>query len=143
MRQQEQAPKTSISKVRVRYQETDQMGVVYHSNYLVWFEIGRTKLVRDLGFSYRELEKKGILLPVVEAHANYRYPARYDDEIRIETKIKELTKRKIVFSYQIFADAESKLLAQGYTRHIWVSKEMKPISLNDRFPEFFEELCSV
>ena len=108
---------------RVRYAETDQMGIVYYANYLVWFEIGRVEVLRTLGLSYRELETEhGCILPVVEATCRYRAPARYDDEILIETRPALLRGSVLKFAYRILrkeADgAEPTLLAEGETVHV-------------------------
>ena len=131
------------TKIRVRYQETDQMGVVYHANYIVWFEVGRTHLIRQSGFSYRELEKQGILLPVVDVHCKYRAPARYEDEIKILTKIDELTPYKIIFSYEVKRDSDDALLAYGSTTHMWVNRDMRPTNVNRAYPELYETLTQL
>lgn len=110
-------------QVRVRYAETDQMGIVYYANYLVWFELGRVELLRSLGLAYSQLEKEHeCILPVVEATCRYRSPAKYDDEIMIETRPAMLRGSVIKFAYRILrkgADgAEPKLLAEGETVHV-------------------------
>jgi acyl-CoA thioester hydrolase len=111
-------------EVRVRYAETDQMGIVYYANYLVWFEIGRVELLRSLGLSYSQLEKDHLcILPVVEASCRYRSPARYDDQIQIETRPALLRGSVVKFAYQIWRKAthpgdERKLLAEGETVHV-------------------------
>ena len=112
------------TQVRVRYAETDQMGIVYYANYLVWFEIGRVELLRSLGLAYSQLETDHLcILPVVEATCRYRSPARYDDEILIETRPSLLRGSVIKFAYQIWRKAsregeEPKLLAEGETVHV-------------------------
>jgi acyl-CoA thioester hydrolase len=116
--------------VRVRYAETDQMGVVYYANYLVWFEIGRVELLRALGFSYRQLEEEhGCILPVAEARCRYRAPARYDDAILIEARPALLRGSVLKFAYRILRDAgegtEPTLLAEGETVHVVCDTEMK------------------
>ncbi|MXQ54117.1 acyl-CoA thioesterase [Shimazuella alba] len=131
------------TEIRVRYQETDQMGVVYHANYLVWFEVGRTNLIRKLGFSYPILEAKGILLPVVDVGAQYRDSAKYDDVVVVETEIEEIGPSKIVFHYCIKRKADQKLLATGHTKHIWVSREMKRIRLSEKCPELYNQLLKL
>ena len=87
--------------IRVRYAETDKMGVVYHANYFMWFEIGRCELLRGIGRSYREMEAEGIWLPVIEAHCEYKSPARYDDELRVKTNGKLLSPARVEFAYEI------------------------------------------
>jgi len=112
------------TEVRVRYAETDQMGIVYYANYLVWFELGRVELLRSLGLAYSQLEKDHqCILPVVEASCRYRSPARYDDQIQIETRPALLRRSVIKFAYQIWRKAshdgeERKLLAEGETVHV-------------------------
>jgi acyl-CoA thioester hydrolase len=103
--------------VRVRYPETDQMGVAHHSHFLVWFEIGRTELMRAQGCAYAELEASGVWMPVVEASCRYVSPARYDDELAIETVLEEVTRVTARFSYRIMRARDGVLLATGATRH--------------------------
>ena len=91
----------SSSAIRVRYGETDQMGVAYHAHYLVWCEVGRTDLIRTLGPSYADLEAEGLRLAVAEATVRYRAPARYDDELRVETRLDRAQSRFVTFSYRI------------------------------------------
>jgi acyl-CoA thioester hydrolase len=111
------------TQVRVRYAETDQMGIVYYANYLVWFELGRVELLRSLGLAYSNLEKDhSLILPVVDAHCRYREPARYDDEILIETSPALLRGSVLKFTYRILRKAsggeEHALLAEGETVHV-------------------------
>jgi acyl-CoA thioester hydrolase len=131
------------TSVRVRYKETDQMGVVHHTNYIVWFEVGRTDLLRQLGLSYRDLEGRGILLPVVDLSCRYVEAARYDDEIRILTRIADLTPGKIIFSYEIRRKPDDAKLARGSTTHLWVSREMKRMNIQRSHPELYEMLAAV
>lgn len=122
-------PKHQV-RLRVRYAETDQMGVVYHANYLVWMEIGRVELVRARGFNYKDLEKtEGILLSVVEAQCRFLHPARYDDEILVETEVMRANARLIEFGYEIRSAQEGRVLATGMTKHCWLNREMKPTKL--------------
>lgn len=107
--------------IRVRYVETDQMGIVYNSNYLIWFEVGRTELFRQLGLPYRLFEEQGLGLAVIEATCRYRKPARYDEELIITTVAEEMSARKVVFSYKIHK--EDLLLAEGSTVHYFINKE--------------------
>ncbi len=125
-------PVTTV--VRVRYAETDQMGIVYYANYLVWFEIGRVELLRSLGFSYSQLESEhGRILPVIEATCRYRSPARYDDRILIETRPAMVRSMVIKFAYRILRKgqdgAEPALLAEGETTHVVCDSQMnkKPL----------------
>lgn len=111
-----------VSEFRVRYAETDQMGVVYHSNYLIWCEIGRTDFIRALGISYAELERQGVALAVVEAHLRYVSPARYDDVVRVTTTVGELRSRVVRFEYSI-ALTDATVLAKGYTTLVALAGE--------------------
>ena len=109
----------SIStKIRVRYQETDKMGIVYHSNYLIWFEIGRTELFKKLGISYAELESKGYFLLVTEAHCNYKAPATYDDEIEVITTLSEFKNSRLAFAYEV--KRGNTLITSGMTKHAFL-----------------------
>ena len=110
---------SSKTRIRVRYSETDQMGIVYHANYLVWFEVGRTELFRELGLPYTILEEQGLGLTVIEAGCRYRKPAHYDDELIIITEINRLSSRAARFSYYVYR--EETLLAEGKTMHIFVN----------------------
>jgi acyl-CoA thioester hydrolase len=133
------------TQVRVRYAETDQMGVVYYANYLVWFEIGRVEVLRTLGLSYRELEQQHLcILPVVEATCRYRAPARYDDEILIETRPVMLRGSVIKFAYRVLRNAaegeELKLLAEGETVHVVCDGEMNRKPLPEQYAEALRTL---
>jgi acyl-CoA thioester hydrolase len=107
----------STAVVRVRYGETDQMGVVYYANYLVWFEVGRSEWLRSLGWTYREMEEHGSRLPVVEAHCKYKQSARYDDEIEIRTRGELQSPVRVKFSYDIVRGTDGALVAHGHTVH--------------------------
>jgi acyl-CoA thioester hydrolase len=121
-------------RLRVRYAETDQMGIVYHANYLVWMEIGRVEFVRARGFNYKDLEQTdGLLLSVVEAQCRYLFPARYDDEIVVHTEIRRANPRLIEFSYEIRLAENNRLLASGTTKHCWLNREMKPTKLPSQY----------
>lgn len=122
------------ARVRVRYAETDQMGVVYHANYVVWMEVGRVEFCRAAGLSYRDMEREGALhLAVIEANCRYIAPARYDDEIDIETRIEKATPRGVHFAY-IMRHAEShQKLAEGFSRHLFLDHDLKPMRLPERF----------
>jgi acyl-CoA thioester hydrolase len=121
------------TRLRVRYAETDQMGVVYHSNFVIWMEVGRVELLRSLGFTYREMENDGYQLPVAEIKCRYKAPARYDDLIRIRTKIVNLREYVIHFSYEILRDEDSTLLAEGESVHIVVGSDMQKSSLPEKY----------
>jgi acyl-CoA thioester hydrolase len=126
------------TEIRVRYAETDQMGVVYYSNYLVWFEIGRVELLRSLGLAYSQLESLyGCILPVAEARCRYRASARYDDQIQIETQPALVRGSLVKFAYKIWRKAsgeeERKLLAEGETTHIVCDKQMNKKRLPEKY----------
>jgi acyl-CoA thioester hydrolase len=114
------------------------MGIVYHSNYIIWFDMGRTEFMRSLGYAYNELEKEGIWLPIIEVGCTYKSPARYDDEITIETFIEELTRVKIKFGYRVYRGDE--LLVEGFTKQGFTSDKLKPIALNKVMPEVYKKL---
>jgi len=126
------------ARVRVRYVETDQMGVVYHSNYLVWFEIGRVELIRRMGLNYKQMEEEdGCGISVVDVHARYRVPARYDDELVIETRLLAARGAVIKFGYRILRVDDGVLLCEGETTHVCVGKDMKKRSLPPKYAERF------
>ena len=127
----------SVSTVRVRYAETDKMGVVYHSNYFVWFEVGRTDLLRNHGWTYREMEADGLSLPVIEAHAEYRQPARYDDELEIRVVGALASPARVQFSYEVVRVADSQLLVTGHTVHAAIDREGRPTRLPERVRGLF------
>ena len=124
-------------RLRVRYAETDQMGVVYYSNYLIWMELGRSELCRAGGVRYRDMEVNDrVLLAVVDAHCRYISPARYDDEIVIHTWISCANKRMVEFSYDILHET-GRAIAKGETRHIFLNPEMKPVRLPEKYHALF------
>ena len=116
----------SSSTVRVRYAETDTMGVVYYANSFVWFEVGRCDLLRAVGSTYRELEARGVLLPVIEAHCEFRDPARYDDELEIATRGALLSPVRVEFRYEVVRRTDRTLLATGRTVHAAVDDQGRP-----------------
>jgi acyl-CoA thioester hydrolase len=121
------------SEIRVRYAETDQMGVAYYANYLIWFEVGRAEFCRRKGFIYADLEKLGYRLAVTDARCHYRNSARYDDLLLVRTQLKELNKRMITFGYQVLRKEDEELIAEGETRHICLDSTNKPKSLPETF----------
>ena len=127
----------TASSVRVRYAETDKMGIVYYSNYLVWFEIGRTDWLRETGLTYREMEANGIQLPVIEAHCEYRQGARYDDDIEIRTRAKKLSPVRIHFDYEAIRRADGVVLATGHTVHATIDRDGRPVRMPDRVKDLF------
>jgi acyl-CoA thioester hydrolase len=134
------------TRIRVRYAETDNMGVVYYSNYLVWMEVGRVELCRALGFEYREMEREdGILLAVAEANCRYLAPARFDDQVIVRTWVEKANRRMAMFSYEMrLANARANgdgepavKLATGYTKHLFLTRDMHPISLPEKYWAMF------
>lgn len=123
------------TNLRVRYQETDQMGVVYHANYLTWFEVGRTEFIRHAGYPYSSFEERGILLPVLRANLHYKTPARYDDEVIVRTMVKNFSGVRITFGYEIVHKQSEGILVTGETEHVWVNKQFRPINLKKVWPE--------
>jgi acyl-CoA thioester hydrolase len=128
---------SSISHVRVRYAETDQMGVVYYANYLVWFEVGRTDLLRQYGWSYREMEVDGYSLPVIDAQCTYKAPAKYDDEIEVRTTGGMVSPVRMKFSYEVVRLADQELLAFGSTVHATLDRTGRPCRLPERVRALF------
>lgn len=126
------------TKLRVRYAETDKMGVVYHSNFVIWFEVGRVELLRQLGFQYSEMEAEdNCHIPVVDLRVRYKAPAQYDDEIVVRTEIKNVRSSLLHFSYEIFRDGNRMLLATGETMHIIVNKELERTALPEKYMRAF------
>ncbi len=129
---------THEARLRVRYAETDQMGVVYYSNYLIWMEVGRVEYCKAVGFSYKEMEADdGVLLTVVEAHCRYLAPARYDEEIGVRTWIEESNTRAVRFGYEIRLAGADRILASGYTKHIFCGLNMRPARLPVKYRGLF------
>jgi acyl-CoA thioester hydrolase len=127
-------------RLRVRYAETDQMGVVYHANYFVWFEVGRVELLRQLGFSYRDMEQNdGCFIAVVDARCRYKAPARYDDEIVVRTYLKNVRESLVHFGYELLRAADDVLLAEGETTHIVTDSEMKVRTIPEKYMSSFRE----
>jgi acyl-CoA thioester hydrolase len=125
------------ARFRVRYAETDQMGVVYYANYLIWMELGRVEYCRQAGIRYRDMEAEdGILLAVAEAHCRYLQPARYDDEIIVETSVSKAHARMIVFEYAI-RRGDGQLLATGQTKHIFCGRDFQPRRLPAKYYSAF------
>lgn len=130
--------------LRVRYQETDQMGVVYHANYLVWFEIGRTHWIRSMDITYKDLEAKGLLLPVIDAHLRYRYPARYDETVVVRTRLQKMRSSGMTFEYEVVRERENDVLVTGETKHVWLDRDRwKPVRFEKKAPDIAERLNAI
>jgi acyl-CoA thioester hydrolase len=130
-------PPESISRIRVRYAETDQMGIVYYAHYFVWFEVARADWLRSLGWTYREMEESGVMLPVIEAHCEYRYPARYDDEVEIRTTGRLLSAVRVAFAYEVTVSGHADIAALGRTTHAGTGLDGRPTGLPDRVRGIF------
>ena len=126
------------TRIRVRYAETDQMGVVYHSNHFIWFEVGRVELLRQLGFSYKEMEQNDdCFIAVVDARCRYKAPVHYDDEIVVRTYLKHVREKVIHFGYELRTADNARLLAEGETTHIVANAQMKPRRLPEKYLHVF------
>jgi acyl-CoA thioester hydrolase len=127
-------------RIRVRYAETDQMGVVYHANYFVWFEVGRVEFLRGMGFSYREMEENdACFIAVVDARCRYKAPAHYDDEIIVRTTLKNVRESVIHFGYELVRDGDATLLAEGETMHVVTDAEMKRRTIPEKYMQAFRD----
>lgn len=126
------------TRLRVRYAETDQMGVVYHSNHLIWFEVGRVELMRQMGFLYRDMEREdGLYIAVAEATCRYRAPVFYDEEVIVRTRLKTVRESVIIFAYELTRADTGALLAEGETTHIVTDSNMKVAALPDKYMNVF------
>jgi acyl-CoA thioester hydrolase len=123
----------NVARVRVRYAETDQMGVVYHSNFIIWFEVGRVELLRELGFTYKEMEADGLHLPVAEVKCRYKASAMYDDVVLIRTRMMNLRGFLIHFGYEAVRESDGTVLAEGETVHLVVGRDMQKMSLPGKY----------
>ncbi|TCK92749.1 acyl-CoA thioester hydrolase [Natranaerovirga hydrolytica] len=130
----------SKSKIKVRYAETDQMGVVHHSNYAVWYELARTDYIETLGITYKAMEEVGLLVPIINLQSKYIKPAFYDNTLIIETRIKKLLKVKIEFEYKIYREGEEQPINTATTVHAFVNKALKPINLKKESPTIYTKL---
>ena len=128
------------TRIRVRYAETDQMGIVYHANHFIWFEVGRVEFLRQLGFSYKEMEKAdNCFIAVVDARCRYKAPAQYDDEIMVRTRLKNIRESVIHFGYELVRVSDGALLAEGETTHIVADAQMRKTILPEKYMKAFRE----
>jgi acyl-CoA thioester hydrolase len=131
-------PGCNETRLRVRYAETDQMGVVYHSNHLIWFEVGRVEFLRQLGFSYRNMEREdGLFIAVAEATCRYRAPVYYDEEVLVRTRLKNVRESVIKFSYELQRLSDGTLLAEGQTTHVVTDSNMQVAALPEKYLSAF------
>ena len=123
---------------RVRYSETDQMRVAYHPNYIIWFELGRVAFLRQLGFTYGEMEEDGMHLPLVEVRCRYKHPARYDDEITVRTRLAQMRTSLLRFRFEVVRTSDERLLAEGESVHMVVGNDLRPTRLSEKYRATFE-----
>ena len=129
--------------VRVRYAETDQMGVVYHANYLIWFEVGRVELIRALGIEYKRMEiEDDCHIVVADAHCRYHHSAKYDEVLRIRTRIAESRNRLVRFSYEVIGDVDGRVLANGETTHVICGSNGRPKTLPKKYETVFNSVVA-
>ena len=128
---------SSTTSLRVRYAETDRMGVVYYAHYFVWFEVARVELMRSLGWTYREMEETGVFLPVIHAECDYRRPARYDDAVEVRATARLASPIRIEFAYEIMIAGQPEIVAVGRTVHAALDREGRPCRLPARIREVF------
>lgn len=126
--------------IRVRYAETDQMGIVYYANYFIWFEIGRNEFFRELGVTCNELEEKNVLLPVIESGCKYINSAKYDDEVVIVTRLNKVKGAKLKLEYEVKRKIDDLLLVKGFTLHAFVDKNLKPVNFRNKFKDVWNLL---
>lgn len=126
------------TEIRVRYAETDQMGVVYHANYVVWMEVGRVEAMRSAGLNYAEMEREGVRVAVLGVEVDYKTAAKYDDVVAVTAKVVEVQSRKMRIEYEIHRVADGQLLATGATRHLFISHEMKPVRCPEKYFQLFQ-----
>jgi acyl-CoA thioester hydrolase len=133
-----QIERTHEARLRVRYAETDQMGVVYYANYIVWMEVGRVELCKAVGFNYRDMERDdSVLLAVAEAHCRYLSPARFDDEVIVKTWIAAANTRMVTFGYEMRRAEDNRVLATGETRHIFCGRDLRRTRLPEKYHALF------
>lgn len=131
------------TKIKVRYVETDQMGVVHHSNYFHWFEVGRTEFLNQLGMSYGEIEKQGVMFPLIETHCYYKLGAKYEDELIVTTKLSQINGVKVYFSYEVIREKDDKLIAYGDTVHVFTNRSLRPINIKKESSKIYNMLFKV
>lgn len=131
---------TTETKITVRYAETDQMGIAHHSNYFVWFEVARTEFIKISGINYQEIETQGVLLPLIKAECEYKFPAKYADDLIIKISVSQYTKVRISFDYQIIKPKDNQIIAIGQTQHAFVDRNLKPLNLQKRHPKIWDKI---
>lgn len=131
---------TSETEFVVRYAETDQMGIVHHSNYPIWFEAGRTDFIKKMGLPYSKVEEMGFMLPLIGLKCNYKSASKYEDNIVVRTQLKEITPVRVVFYYEVYRKEETDPLATGETTHVWTDKTLKPVNIKKHSDEIYQLL---
>lgn len=134
---------TTKTSLTVRYAETDQMGIVHHSVYPIWFEAARTDFLKQAGMSYSAMEASGLMTPLVEMHCRFKAPARYEDEVTVETRLEKMTYAKLVFAYKVHRNHDHRLLAEGSTIHACTDRSLKPVNVAKSFPELYTAINSL
>ena len=124
--------KVHTTSMKVRYAETDNMGIVYYANYLVWFEVGRTEYLLAQGLDYRDVEKEGLFMAVAEAHCTYKAPARYGETVTVATWPEEVGNSSLRFAYRVTRQGEEKVLAEGCTTHVLIDKDLRPRKIPEK-----------
>ena len=135
--------KAAEVKIRVRYKETDKMGVVHHSNYYIWFEVARTEFMRGAGMNYRQMEEKGIMLPILETHCYYLRGAKFDDLITVRTWVSKYAGIRLTMEYEVIRDEDGALLAKGSTVHAFTDSNLKPLNVKKKYPEIHSFFASL
>jgi len=130
----------STEEITVRYAETDRMGIVHHSNYPIWYEAARTKLIKDMGLPYSKLEEMGLLLPLYEMHSKFIKPAGYEDELLVTARITSYSVVKLTIEYEVFKKSTLELINIGSTVHAIVDRNLKPFNSKKKFPQFYQLL---
>lgn len=130
----------SETKVEVRYAETDKMGIVHHSVYPIWYELARTKFIKEIGITYSQMEEMGIMTPLSELYCKYIYPACYEDILTIRVHVSKITPARVVFNYKVYKEGIEKPINIGTTTHGWVGKNLHPINLKKEFPEIYSKI---
>ena len=130
-------------KIRVRYKETDQMGVVHHTNYYTWFEVARTEFMRNTGMNYRQMEENGVMLPLLETHCYYLQGARYDDLVTVRTWVSKYVGIRVTMDYEVIRDEDGALLARGSTVHAFTDINLRPLNIKKEYPEIHKLFASL
>lgn len=131
----------SECKITARYAETDQMGIIHHSVYPVWYEVARTDFIKKIGMSYTEIEKNGLMLPLIELGCRYIYPAKYEDELIIECYVEEFRASKIKFGYDVYSK-DRVLLNRGFTTHACTNLDLRPLNMKKHFPDIYHSVIN-